>query len=293
MAYQAGMGSPSRREFLITLVAAGATASAAADLTPAISSAPVGLPSGVQRIDYTSRIDGHRDWGYVWQSDDPRAPWLVNLHGHGSHGDQLFTRPDIRNAWLPDFRRRSFSILTPNLRDNPWMGPAAAGDLHDLIVWLRRTYRARQVLLVGGSMGGSSTLAYCALHPKDITGAIALCPATDLASYYDWCKGQASPICAEIANAIRTGYQAEPSEAPDLYRSHSAVQNARKLTMPLYVAHGAQDGLIPVSQSRRLAEAMAHARRFRYRELPTGDHDAPLTCMAEGLEWLMGELARR
>lgn len=284
------MGSRSRREFLITMVAAGAAASAAADFGVRTSPAPPELPRGLLRIDTTSRVDGRKDWGYLWPSDDSNAPWLVNLHGHGSHGDQLFTRPDIREAWLPDFRRRRFSIVTPNLRDNAWMGPTAARDLHDLVIWLRREHRARQVLLAGGSMGGSSIVAYCALYPRDVAGAIALCPATDPASYYAWCRTQSSPICAEIADAIRNGYGAEPTAAPRVFRAHSAVANARKLTMPLYIAHGARDSLIPVDQSRRLAAAMAHSARFRYRELPEGEHDAPLACMGEALEWLMGQL---
>ena len=50
-------------------------------------------------------------------------------------------------------------------------------------------------------------------------------------------------------------------------------------------AHGEDDSVIPVGQSRALAAACA-AGNLKYREVP-GDHDAPLALplMEEGLQW--------
>ncbi len=65
------------------------------------SDSAVCLP-GLKRLNYTSRLDGLRDWGTLLPGKNP-ALWIVVLHGHGAQGDQLYTRADIRQIWLPEF----------------------------------------------------------------------------------------------------------------------------------------------------------------------------------------------
>ncbi|MFW6155132.1 MAG: hypothetical protein ACOC95_07950 [Planctomycetota bacterium] len=44
--------------------------------------------------------------------------------------------------------------------------------------------------------------------------------------------------------------------------------------MPVAVVHGDRDALIPVTHARRLRDRMGS--RLEYREIPGGNHDAPL-----------------
>lgn len=244
-----------------------------------------GISDEVQRIDYSG--SGSRDdWALVRMPRPDVATWVVNLHGHGSHGDQLYTRPDIRDGWLPAFVAAGVGILTPNLRDNAWMCPQAVDDLRGLLAHMREAHGARRFLVVGGSMGGTSTLAYAALHPEDVAGAIALCPATDIAVYRDWCRGRPAGVHREIGEAIDAAYGGARTARTASAR-HSAVRNARRLTMPLYVAHGAADDVIPVSEPRRLVGAMAEAANLVYVEVPDGGHDSPLPLMASAFAWLL------
>ena len=246
------------------------------------------LPAGVQRLDYAG-VDGTPDW-VLLLPPTRGADWMVNLHGHGSTGDQLYTRPDIRDLWLPAFRARGLGILTPNLRGNPWMSPEAASDLHALLQWMREKRGARRFLLVGGSMGGSSVLAYAAVHPEDVAGVIALCPASDIGAYAAWCATAEPPICREIGQAIRAAYAGEPGEIPQVYAARSPIRQAARLRMPLYVCHGALDAVIPVTWSRLLAKAMAGRAAFRYDEQPQGDHETPLHALPQALEWVLGRM---
>jgi pimeloyl-ACP methyl ester carboxylesterase len=245
------------------------------------------VPSGVLQLAYRSPQDGAADWALAW----PPArgdTWLVNLHGHGSDGAQLFTRPDIRDAWLPLFRGAGLGILTPNLRGNAWMSPAAAADLRALLAFARGQFGAARFVFAGGSMGGTGSLIYGVLYPGDVAGAVAMCPASEMAAFYGWCAGRPeAPVPAEIAAAIRAAYGGTPGECPEVYERHSCLAHAGRLTMPAYVAHGEGDALIPVEQSRALA-AGREAADLRYREVP-GDHDAPLALplMEEGLQWIL------
>jgi len=242
-----------------------------------------GFPE-VLRVDYRSPKDGYADWTLVRPSERAEL-WVVCLHGHGSHGDQLYTRPDIRDWWLSRFLQHRVGILTPNLRDNAWMGPAAAADLHELLAWTRNQYRVKRFLFFSGSMGGTGNLIYAVLHPDDVAAAVALGAASDPASYRRWCRTQQGGVVHEIADAIEESY----GDHADLYHRHSPLKHASKLTMPVYLAHGADDAIIPVDQSQRLANAMAGRPNFIYREIPSGDHDSPLAD-GDAFDWAIARL---
>lgn len=236
---------------------------------------PPGAPTGAYRLDYRSAVDGTTDWAVVCPGTRP--VWVVVIHGHGSHADQLFTRADIRDAWLPALLASGAGIVTPNLRDNAWMSPAAATDLHALLAWLRSSHGARNFILFSGSMGGTSNLLYAALHPEDVAACVALGAATDLAGYDAWCQRQpAGSTQRDIGTAIETAYGATPAVAPELYQRHATLRQCGQLTMPVFFAHGGADALIPVGQARQLAAAMAARPTFEYVEIPGGDHDSPL-----------------
>jgi len=256
------------------------------------------LPAGTMRVEFASGHDGAMDWALA---RPPAAGdlWWVMVHGHGSLGDQLYTRPDIRDQWLPLVAELGLGVLTPNTRGNGWMSPAAAADVHELLAWARAEHGARRFVFASGSMGGTSSLIYAVLHPADVAGVVALCPATDLASYYAWCRGKAPAfpggarnegIIGQIADAIQASYGGEPATQPRRYRRHSAVANAARLTMPLCLVHGTADPLIPVAGARRLAGALADHPAFVYRELADGGHDAPLPAMPDALRWIVAKL---
>ena len=61
--------------------------------------------------------------------------------------------------------------------------------------------------------------------------------------------------------------------------------------MPTFIAHGREDAVIPVEQSRRLAEKRGGDAGFVYREIE-GGHDAPLL-LPEAVEWLADLVSRK
>lgn len=232
---------------------------------------------GLERIEYRNGLDDRRDWALRLGAEGD--VWTVFLHGHGSGGDQLFTRPDIRREWLPLFRARGLGILCPNLRENAWMGPGAVHDLRWLLEFTRTEFGARRFLFFSGSMGGTSNLIFAALHPELADGVVALGSASDVASYHAWCRAHETekPILGEIAGAIEGAYGGPPSAIPAVYRAHSALDHADRLSMPLFLAHGAEDTVIPVSQSRCLFERLREVGKVSwFEEIPDGNHDSPL-----------------
>jgi pimeloyl-ACP methyl ester carboxylesterase len=270
----------------------------AKDAIQMLSQEPVttaGFPQGVSRLTFRSAADGAEDWALAWPPESGDS-WAVTIHGHGSHGDQLYVRGDVRRDLLPRLRDRGLGVLTPNVRDNGWMGPRSADDLHGLLDFLRREYGARRFYFIGGSMGGGCNLTYAVLYPEDVAGLAALCPASDLASFYRQCMRDIAAgslltkLFREVTEAIRANYGGTPDNFPELFRRHSAQANVDRLTMPVYVAHGDVDASVPVEQSRALAALCRDKANFRYHEMAGGDHESPLEpqILEEGIEWMLG-----
>jgi pimeloyl-ACP methyl ester carboxylesterase len=247
------------------------------------------FPDGVVRWTYASGVDGFRDKALVCPGRS--RTWFVVIHGHGSHEDQLYTRADIRQAWLGPLRDSGAGILTPNLRDNAWMSPAAVHDLHDLLAAVRETYGARHFLFFSGSMGGSSNLYYALQHPDDVSALAALGAAPEPAGYVRWCRTFAEgSIQRQIGQAIETAYGGPPEDNPIPYDERDAGARAGRLTMPVFFSHGEKDVLMPILESRRLDTAMRHHPAYRYLEIGTGNHDSPLF-RTEPITWILA-LAR-
>jgi pimeloyl-ACP methyl ester carboxylesterase len=252
------------------------------------------IPRGVTYLSYRSPVDGLEDWALLWPPEH-EGTWIVCLHGGGSHGDQLYVRADIRRDWLPEFRSRGFGILTPNLRDDAWMSPAAAEDLRLLLQFVRDKYQADRFVFFTGSMGGTGALIYAVLHPEDVAGLVALCPLTSIVSLYDWSKQPPEATrLHRIAARIDAAYGCKPEEVRKVYDRHSCREHADRLTMPVYLAHGDADDLIPVGESRALT-AVLTSGVLKYHEIPGGGHDAPLVrpIVREGLDWVLGGKAPR
>lgn len=254
-----------------------------------------GFPANLLRLDYVSTYDAYSDWALVLgPSEENVKTWVIVIHGHGSKGNQLYIRPDIQRYWLPEFQRRAYGILTPTLRGNAWMGPAAVHDLDALLQFLRENFAAERFIFSSGSMGGTSNLIYAGLRPDNVDGIVARGAITELSTYYDYCKNpELSPnkklikeqlkpttlnLLREIAASIEESYGGKPSEKADLYKLHSPLYQADKLlNKSIFLSHGTEDILMPVSQTRHFAAAMAENPNFTYVEIPGGNHDSPLT----------------
>lgn len=236
-----------------------------------------------QRHEYTSRVDGLQDW-YLLHEEPLSSICIVVLHGHGSHGDQLITRPDIAGSWVPVLLKNNVSVIAPDLRGNSWMSEAAAVDLYDLLRQRLKIRKWRKIIIVSGSMGGTGALIFAMLHPELISGVATLGAATDIGRYLSWTATQSHPVLREIHDAIKTAY---PDEANRL--KHSVCANAGKLSMPVYLYHGSEDRTIPVSEAHSLAEKLSNKKDFHYHEIENGNHDSPLPFFEEALTKLIND----
>jgi pimeloyl-ACP methyl ester carboxylesterase len=153
------------------------------------------------------------------------------------------------------------------------MSPAATADLTDLLNDCRKQYGSKGFILLGGSGGASSAMAYACVAPDQVTGVIAM-GMCDIFARLDFARKSSLPVLQKLAKTAFDAYGGTLEEVPELYRARSVLANAGKLNMPIVLTMGEKDKLIPVEETRKVAQALKDKPGFRYYEVPGGDHDS-------------------
>ncbi|MCW5939121.1 MAG: alpha/beta hydrolase [Fimbriimonadaceae bacterium] len=187
--------------------------------------------------------------------DSPGARRLVVLiHGggwvsgdkSGYHDEALFWTDQGLAAACVGYR------LAPT---HPF--PAAVIDVQGAMAHFRASGDWDEVFVFGNSAGGH--LALMAGLCDHILGSdlpaspadkvVAVCPITDLRSY----SGGEVPEAEEFLDAFMG---APPGTEPEKWTEASPVAHVRPGAPPTLLIHGQSDSLVPVSQSRVMAEAL-------------------------------------
>lgn len=203
-----------------------------------------------QDLTFTAKTD-NSDQRYVIllpKTFDDHTPHdlLIALHGHGSDRWQFVTatRPECQAARDIAFRQNMIFVSPDYRARTSWMGPAAEADLLQILDELKQQYMIRHVILAGGSMGGTSAMAFAAMHPNRVDGVVALNGTANMLQY------------SNFLDAISESYGGTKTQKPDLYRQRSAELFPDKLTMPLAATTGGKDTLVPPDSTLRLVEQL-------------------------------------
>ena len=231
-------------------------------------------PAGTVKIVYRSVLDDREDWA-IYTPGDLSRNTVVYMHGSFSHADQIYTRIDVRKFWLTRILEGRHPLLSVNLRDTTYMSPATTQDFTYLLDYCSEKYNTKNYVLLGGSGGASSALAYTVLHPEKLYGSIAL-GTCDLHARLDFAQKSKHPVLQKLANIVFKSYAGNLEEHPELYDERSILLHAKKVTIPLIIAMGEKDPLIPVTETRKIVDVMGHNPNFEYVEVPNGGHDSSL-----------------
>lgn len=197
----------------------------------------------------------------LYAADEPDGRLIVWLHGGPTDQWQVSFMPRVA-YW----RSRGWSILVPDHRGSTGHGrdyqQALRGRWGDLDVTetIAATTTAHErgwgsaprTVVIGGSAGGFTALGALAASPQTFAAGIVLYPVTDLADlaarshrfeqhYTDSLVG---PLPASAAR----------------YVERSPIHFAERLVgTPLLMLHGDADPVVPVEQSRQLADRLRAA----------------------------------
>ncbi|MFA6243580.1 MAG: alpha/beta fold hydrolase [Candidatus Hydrogenedentales bacterium] len=201
-------------------------------------------------VAFTAQVDGTEQRYVVvlpadFKADAPHDV-LIALHGHGSDRWQFVTvdRDECRAA-RDAAAAHGMIYVAPDYRaKTSWMGPKAEADLVQIISELKAKYSVARVFLCGGSMGGTGTLTFAALHPDLIAGAASM-------------NGTANHLLYEnFQDAIRESFGGTKAEVPLEYKNRSAEYWPEKLTMPVGITASGKDESVPPDSVVRLANVL-------------------------------------
>ncbi|MCU0786528.1 MAG: alpha/beta fold hydrolase [Verrucomicrobia bacterium] len=185
-----------------------------------------------------------------FKADQPHD-LLVALHGHGSDRWQFARDPrDECRAARDVAAAHDMIYVSPDYRaKTSWMGPKAEADVVQIIGELKRAHRIGRVFLCGGSMGGTASLTFAALHPELVDGVAAMNGTANLVEF------------ANFQDAIATSFGGSKTEIPDEYKKRSSEFWPEHFTMPVGITAGGKDTIVPPQSVVRLADQLKTSGR--------------------------------
>jgi len=182
--------------------------------------------------------------------------------------------PFLRDSWAfnPEVQflaSRGYAVLQPNYRGSTGYGRAFVergygqfgngmiNDIDDGADWLVREGVAdpRRICVMGSSYGGYAAIWAAMRSPERYRCAISFAGPTDLRAMLQ--HDTRFFLARRYARELRLRLQGE--ERADL-NAISPVRHPEMLRVPLLIAHGERDVVVPVDQSRRMLRAVERAR---------------------------------
>jgi predicted peptidase len=197
---------------------------------------------------------------FVPASWTPEKKWpvVLFLHGAGERGDDglIQTEVGIGGAIRRHADRYPYVVVMPQCRtDDWWTTPAEeAQALAALDAAISEWHGdSSRVVLTGLSMGGYGTYGFALHHPGRFTALVPIC------------GGILAPPAVPV-----------PPVVPNSPGSDPYGEVAQKIgKTPIWLFHGADDTVVPVDFSRKMANALhAAGASSKYTEYPGVGHNS-------------------
>ena len=232
-------------------------------------------------VEFTAECDGSIQKYVVmlpkgFDENQPHA-MMIALHGHGSDRWQYAKDPRSECQAARDVALKfNMVFVSPDYRaKTSWMGPKAEADLVQIIAELKSKHKISKAILVGGSMGGSSSLSFTVLHPNLVDGVVSN-------------NGTANHLEYEgFQEHIQASYGGFKQEIPLEYKRRSAEYWPERLTMPIAITTGGKDILVPPESCIRLATVLKKLNpHLLHIHRPQGGHSTNYEDVATALNFV-------
>jgi dipeptidyl aminopeptidase/acylaminoacyl peptidase len=209
-------------------------------------------------------FDSKEITGFLYKPDPAKfagkRPVIINIHG----GPEAQYRPGFlgRNNYF--INELGCAILFPNVRgsdgygktflklDNGLKREDSYKDISALLDWIpsRPELDAERVMVTGGSYGGFMTLAVATNYADRIRCALDVVGISHLATFLKNTESYRRDL-----RRVEYGDERDPQIAEFMERT-APLNNAQKITKPLFVVQGANDPRVPKSEAEQIVATL-------------------------------------
>jgi len=224
--------------------------------------------------------DGTRLTGYLSLPPDyqegKKYPSILLVHGGRGDGADRLSRADglLKTRPVKEHLCRRYVVFSAAYHSDYFGGPQ---EMESMAAALKAMAALPQVdrtrlAALGVSHGGYLSLM-CAGHPQipvKIKTAVSISGVVDVTAFLQHRFGGSRVAASPVARAL--GWPPDKDAGTrENYARLSVLTYVGNFQVPVLVIHGTKDNLVPVSQARRLKEALEQRQKaFEYLEVPTG-----------------------
>ena len=214
-------------------------------------------------ISYHTR-DGLKQEGYLTlppgASAEHKVPLVILAHGGPWMRAQWHYDPEVQFL-----ASRGYAVLEPNYRGSVGYSPTISTvdrfdfkKMHDDVTDAARAgshlemIDGERLAIMGGSFGGYLALAGVAFEP-----GLYRC-AVSFAGVFDW-----EQLVKDARDSVRPGEYEElrdnlgrPGKDHESFAEYSPLRHVAAIKVPVFIAHGREDNVVDVAQSKKLAAAL-------------------------------------
>ncbi|HEY8004399.1 MAG TPA: S9 family peptidase, partial [Phenylobacterium sp.] len=211
--------------------------------------------------------DGTQLTGYLTTprgADPKKLPLVVFPHGGPAARDE----PGF-DWWAQAMASRGYAVLQVNFRGSDGFGWAflqsgfgqwgrkMQTDLSDGVRYLagEGTIDPKRVCIVGASYGGYAALAGAALDPGVYRCAVSVAGPADMPIFVEWARDHSGLDAERYWERFMGGQKAGDASLAQI----SPARHVDKVTAPVLLIHGKDDTVVPLEQSRIMANALKRA----------------------------------
>jgi len=209
----------------------------------------------LQGTTYKYQVFVPEDW-----TTHEKWPVILFLHGSGERGEDGMDQTDVGIGTAIRSDRGHFHaiVVMPQCRKNSWWTQPPMDDM--AMATLQAATKEfhgdpQRTYLTGISMGGYGSWHLAAKYPNTFAALVVVC-------------GGVHPPDATLKMHPEL-VKFSPPDGPKAY----AETAARVGKMPVWIFHGADDNIVPVAESQKMADAMkAVGAEVHYTEYPAVKH---------------------
>lgn len=204
-------------------------------------------------------FDGKTISGFLYRPPKKfmgKRPVIINIHG----GPESQSRPYFLGRQNFYLNEMGVALLFPNVRgstgygksflklDNGFLREDSVKDIGALLDWIatQPDLDASRVLVTGGSYGGYMSLAVATMYSDRIRGAINIVGISNFVSFLERTESYRRDL-----RRVEYGDERDPKMREFLLRI-SPLNNAEKITKPLFVIHGKNDPRVPLNEAEQI-----------------------------------------